>query len=134
MTDFLDQYMNVLQILIGLVKFFWGIYFSHKSNHVFDSFNGTLNIVSLNCFGCVLDKIEIQKLAQVINEDEWIDLICQTLVKLAIFANVDKSEVLSDPGEESINLLNENLRVLVCLGDCACDKDTLKYFFEAMLF
>jgi hypothetical protein len=55
MTDLLDQDMNVLKILIGLVKLFWGVYFSHESYHVLDSFYRTLNVVPLDCFGCVLD-------------------------------------------------------------------------------
>jgi hypothetical protein len=55
MTDLLDQDMNVLKILIGLVKLFWGIDFSHESYHVLDSFYRTLNVVPLDCFGCVLD-------------------------------------------------------------------------------
>jgi hypothetical protein len=62
MTDLLDQDMNVLKVLIGLVKLFWRVNLSYESNNVLNSFNWTLNVVSLNCFGCVLDKIEIQKL------------------------------------------------------------------------
>lgn len=55
--------MDVFKVLIGLVKFFWRVNFSHKSDHVLDSFNWTLNIVSLDSLGCILDKVEIQKLA-----------------------------------------------------------------------
>lgn len=134
MADLFDKDLNVLEVLVGLVQFIWRIYLFHKPDHMLNCLNWALYVISLDNLRCILHQVEIQKLTEIVNEYQWIDLVCKALIEFAILTDVNEREVLSDPGEENINLLTEDFCVLIRFWNGACNENALQDLFKSMLF
>jgi hypothetical protein len=68
-----------------------------------------------------LQYVEVEEFAHIVEKCERAYFIWQVFLQFAILTDVDESEILSDPFEEFLNLLMDDLCLGVVFWNAACD-------------